>query len=130
MKEPNESLGPGQASAAERAAQERLAGLSAAANRGPRALLLKMAGGAAAAYGLYYMWSHSEEPLPKPMEEAVRAWMGRGGQWRRPTRGSAVQDGCEAWAGMRCCLRVWVCCWFFYQRPCASSHHPPTWCCS
>lgn len=46
-----------------------------AAKRAKRTLggsVARLAAGVAAAYGLWHMWQHTEEPLPKPATEAVR----------------------------------------------------------
>lgn len=66
--------GAGGAAAAERAIHA-----SARAHRTFGGTLLRVGVGAAAAYGLWHVWQHSEEPLPKPVTEAVRCWHHGGG---------------------------------------------------
>lgn len=65
-----ESAATGDAGGA--AAADRRIHASRRAHRSLGGSLLRLAAGVGAVYGLYHLWQHSEEPLPKPATEAVR----------------------------------------------------------
>lgn len=79
MIEPQESGKPGRASAAELNATHRIGQAQAAAHRNFRGTVARVALIGAAGSLLYNMWNHSEEPLPKPVGEAVSACLCRAG---------------------------------------------------
>lgn len=62
------------------AAADRRIHASARAHRTFGGSLMRLGLGAAAAYGLWHVWQHSEEPLPRPASEAVRSQLRAVGQ--------------------------------------------------